>query len=559
MPRCIPERPEFGPDRHAERDVWEALQRQLPPDAILMHSVNLNENGREREIDLLVFWPQVGIAAIEVKGGRVSFEAGRWYQQGNGIKHPMQDPVTQVQDARHMLQRYLGANLGPRNEGRFAHLLAFPYTPVPSSWEIPGCSRSMIIDRDDLNRAAEAVRGALNVFGDGEGDIGEDALDRMATEVLRELPGTAGPQAAAAEHEARADQLTRDQSRILDLLPYQRRAKIIGGAGSGKTWLALELSRRLAKQGKRVALLCYGRGLARYFDRVTGSWKADERPAHVGMFHDLPLRWGVHHPLDPRMLTDDYYNRRLPRTLMHRARRQDKSELFDAIVVDEGQDFESIWWEAILLCLKDPAEGGLFVFSDDSQRIFDRKGNPPIAADPFVLGENIRNTKQIAALCGSLSEELTTPRGLSGAKVRLVEAAVPDVIDRADDVVAHLTEADGWAPGQVALLTTKRRHPEQLRILDQYGWDRYWDSFFNDDAVMYGNVLGFKGLERTVVVLAVNGFGDPARAREVLYAGLSRARSQLVVVGPRQLLKDVGGPGLAHRLDEAERWLPAGR
>src|SRR4051794_30846528 len=166
MPRCIPERPEFGPDRHAERDVWEALQRQLPPDAILMHAVNLKENGREREIDLLVFWPQVGIAAIEVKGGRVSFEAGRWYQQGNGTKRPMQDPVTQVQDARHMLQRYLGANLGLRSEGRFAHLLAFPYTPVPSGWEIPGCSRSMIIDRDDLGRAAEAVRGALNVFGD---------------------------------------------------------------------------------------------------------------------------------------------------------------------------------------------------------------------------------------------------------------------------------------------------------------------------------------------------------------------------------------------------------
>src|SRR3954465_7071079 len=133
MPRCIPERPEFGPDRHAERDVWEALQRQLPPDAILMHSVNLNENGREREIDLLVFWPQVGIAAIEVKGGRVSFEAGRWYQQGNGTIHPMQDPVTQVQDARHMLQRYLGATLGLPSEARSPPLRPFPTRPSPAA------------------------------------------------------------------------------------------------------------------------------------------------------------------------------------------------------------------------------------------------------------------------------------------------------------------------------------------------------------------------------------------------------------------------------------------
>ncbi|NKX52132.1 NERD domain-containing protein, partial [Arthrobacter deserti] len=315
MPRCIPERPGFGPDRHAERDVWEALQRQLPPDAILMHSVNLDENGREREIDLLVFWPQVGIAAIEVKGGRGSYEAGRWYRQGNGTKYPLQDPVTQVQDGRHMLQRYLGAHQGLRHEGRFAHLPAFPYTSVPREWEIPGCSRSMIIAREDLGRAAEAVRGALNVFGDGEGDTGQDSLERMAAETLRELPGATEPQAEAAEHEARSDQLTRDQGRILDLLRYQKRARIIGGAGSGKTWLALEQTRRLTRQGKRGALLCYGRGLSRYFARVTGTWKAAERPAHVGMFHDLPLRWGAHHPLDPRMLTDEYYNRYLPRTL----------------------------------------------------------------------------------------------------------------------------------------------------------------------------------------------------------------------------------------------------
>ncbi|NKX52131.1 ATP-binding domain-containing protein [Arthrobacter deserti] len=111
----------------------------------------------------------------------------------------------------------------------------------------------------------------------------------------------------------------------------------------------------------------------------------------------------------------------------------------------------------------------------------------------------------------------------------------------------------------MALLTTKRRHPEQLRLLDQRGWDGYWDAFFEDDAVLYGNVLGFRGLERSVVVLAVNGFGDPSRAREILYAGLSRARSLLVVAGPRQLIEEVGGPGVACRLDGAEGWDPPRR
>lgn len=72
--------------------------------------------------------------------------------------------------------------------------------------------------------------------------------------------------------------------------------------------------------------------------------------------------------------------------------------------------------------------------------------------------------------------------------------------------------------------------------------------------MFYGHVLGFKGLERQVVVLAVDGFRDPARAKEMLYVGLSRARTQLVVVGDLEQLRQVGGEAVARRLAAAEQW-----
>jgi ATP-dependent exoDNAse (exonuclease V) alpha subunit len=56
----------------------------------------------------------------------------------------------------------------------------------------------------------------------------------------------------------------------------------------------------------------------------------------------------------------------------------------------------------------------------------------------------------------------------------------------------------------------------------------------------------------------VNGFKDPARAREMLYVGLSRARSLLVVVGDLDVLALVGGEGVKRRLKDAERWAPPG-
>lgn len=62
--RCIPEEPEFGDGQLAEKAVWEALRKSLPEDVVLAHSVHVRDGRAEHEIDLLVLWPGVGIAAI---------------------------------------------------------------------------------------------------------------------------------------------------------------------------------------------------------------------------------------------------------------------------------------------------------------------------------------------------------------------------------------------------------------------------------------------------------------------------------------------------------------
>jgi hypothetical protein len=91
----------------------------------------------------------------------------------------------------------------------------------------------------------------------------------------------------------------------------------------------------------------------------------------------------------------------------------------------------------------------------------------------------------------------------------------------------------------------------EKEILDYHGWDGYWDAFFADEDVFYGHVLGSKGLERSVVVLAVNGIRDQSRSREYLYVGLSRAGSCLVVFGDLDYIAAAGGEGLRQRLGAA--------
>src|SRR5665811_1415248 len=81
MPHLYPPSPRFPPDDGgAEHAVWRALADQLPDDVALFHGLRIQEAAHEHEIDLLIAWPGVGLAAIEVKGGHITRDAGAWHQ-----------------------------------------------------------------------------------------------------------------------------------------------------------------------------------------------------------------------------------------------------------------------------------------------------------------------------------------------------------------------------------------------------------------------------------------------------------------------------------------------
>lgn len=155
---------------------------------------------------------------------------------------------------------------------------------------------------------------------------------------------------------------------------------------------------------------------------------------------------------------------------------------------------------------------------------------PAAGLVPIHIDDNLRNTRRIAEVFKSFSGEHFTPRGGTGLPVRRVECATEDALDIASDCIDSLIN-DGWAANQIALLTTRRRHPIHQEHFDSGTTDEYWRDFHAMETEFYGHVLGFKGLERSVVVLCVDGFKEMDRAAEQLYVELSRARSLLVCGG----------------------------
>jgi superfamily I DNA and RNA helicase len=121
-------------------------------------------------------------------------------------------------------------------------------------------------------------------------------------------------------------------------------------------------------------------------------------------------------------------------------------------------------------------------------------------------------------------------KGGSSFPVEYIDCAADEVISTADDVVADLLENRGWLPENVVLLTTQHRHPVHVELGDDK--TAYWKELWATDDVFYSTVAGFKGLERPVVVLAVDGFHATTNSRSLMYTGMSRARDLLIIVGP---------------------------
>lgn len=547
MAQIVPAEPRFA--NTAEELVFRHLVDQFVGDDLIVVGQRVTDHAKDHEADFVVAIEGIGIVCLEVKAGEVTHDGTGWWQGRDDGRHPI-DPVSQARDACYALRTFVESDSRwTQGRVRWTHMVVFPHTAIAPDFAVPDCPRWKVIDRDQLDQFFPLLRAALAERETNEPFIGSAGIEQLHLA----LGGRGLPQhdvvARAMANEESADLLSEQQSMILQATALLPRVEIRGGAGSGKTFLAMEKARRLGREGKRVAVICYSHGLASYLRRVTDGWSRREKPAYVGEFHELGKQWGAPAGPDEGVRNDDtvrFWEHELPATMAHLAEKLPLGKRFDAIVVDEAQDFADEWWRPLLACLRDPENGGMYVFSDEGQRVFERQGSPPVPLVPLVLDANIRNTRQIAETFSPLIGQRMRMRGGDGPDVRFIACSPEEAIEQADNQVDALFD-DGWRTEDIAILTTGSRHPVQAER-QKDGNRAYWETFWDNDDIFYGHVLGFKGLERNVVVLALNQTAAYDRSRERLYVGLSRAREQLVVCGDPDFIREVGGPELARRL-----------
>lgn len=526
-PRVLPAAVRAESRRAAEIRVFDALAAQLGPNWTVFYSRPwLGETASGAEIDgesdFVVAHPDHGVLFIEVKGGAISYDPteDRWVSRDRyGIRHTIKNPVQQASSSKHTLLAKAQAERGwPRGFFRFRHGVIFPDVLAVPQHMGPDKPRELFATRPDLGRLADWV--AAHLSGGADDPLGPHGM-RVLEQLLARPIQLHSPLAySSADDDEAIESLTPQQFHILSAFEELRRVAISGGAGTGKTVLACEDARRMAETGRRTLLTCGSAQLAAHIRR-----QLQDSGVEVATFAELARQLGTAAGLHAGSAAPQPEH--LPEIVFDSlAARPDLA--YDAVIVDEAQDFTPSTWVAIDALASRSEASTLHAYFDSNQRLYGelRSHFDTYTLLPIRLSRNLRNTQNIH----DATQRFYRGPGLVadgpvGAEVQWLACADGQVERTVLRELRRLINAEGVLPRDVAVLSPGSGPLTALAapLRDQV-----------DAGLTLSTIVDFKGLERRfIVVLATRELSDVS---ELAYVALSRARVHLTAVGPADVL-----------------------
>jgi hypothetical protein len=378
---------------------------------------------------------------------------------------------------------------------------------------------------------------------------------------------------------------TEDEQLIQTLdLDQERTAKSLGEghrilkgvAGSGKTLVLACRAKYLKKlhPGWRILVVCYNISLSRYLNQLLELSGPTAGRSDIDVFHfhglvrhltgvDLSIRPGE---------SDEKYDSRVGTILKGEiAKGTVKGGVYDAILVDEGQDFITDWMQGLTQLLNEKQDSLLFCY-DRAQNVFGRKspnwksaGFKVQGKRPTELKKSYRNTVEVLEVAkrfaklqdngvetddDSLDQTLfpiSTDR--HGPKPVLFKCSNTDEqISYILDTIEHFLQNDDCKFSDIGILYPDRRFqdfPIQFSAVFKKRFDPskiFWVNNRQDkltldlstDSVKLITIHSCKGLEFKIVFLV--GVESMPRSthseddeRTLAYVGLTRAQDALYI------------------------------
>lgn len=542
---------------NAERKIFEWFQSAPGTDKwIVLHSLGITTHNKViyGETDFLVLAPQLGIFALEVKGGRVKRENGIWYftNRYGKTNSKARGPFEQAKDGIFSIMEAMKKRVDIDHRHipnfLFGYGVMFPDIEYTSSgideeqWQVfdsrDGSNVKQFIKRlaDGAKDKWETLYGTIN-----KSKLPDAADIRYMASVLRGDFDCAVSMSVQLRNANEAlIELTKEQYRCLDQLDDNPRCLIQGPAGTGKTLLAIEEVKKFAARGDKVALFCFNSNLADWMRNYFDDMPESVRPQYVGTFHKYMTQVAKAADLLPAYPHDaeeaqQYYQEDLPEAAALAL--VESGELYDIIVVDEAQDLiRDSYLEVLSGSLKKGLSRGRWtMFGDFSMQAIYAAGAEMIekledqtSFIRFKLTINCRNTKPIC-------KEIETVTGfkaphdlwtkVDGPPVQYITwSTMEGQCKKLKELLKQL-ETSHISPEQITILSPRKKEDSVVSMLDGY--------VVKDFKVPLGmnttfcTIQAYKGLENTVIILTdIEDFSE----EKLMYVGLSRACSGLFVL-----------------------------
>ena len=538
----------------SERVLFDALRRGLSDEFWVFHSLPFIEPERaaQGEADFVVLHQRLGMLVIECKGKGVKRRTdGAWVRLYHGREEPLsKSPADQaVGQVSHIISK-LSKPLHrafPDFHGRFplayGWALAFPFTRWNPGELPPDFEPELLLDADALTDMESRVIAAFQFhrrrFKEQRApEMSAEDFERFRLEVFSPevdlAPNLAG-RIEVERHELL--RLTEDQAKVVRLFMANTRLRVPGAAGTGKTVLAQHGAALLSREGKDVLLVCFNKNLRDYLRTSMNSLPTEPGAVHVTSFHSL-CGWAhrllYDEPMDVPSDDDeasDFWVHEAPLFILE-ALEAGKLEGWDAVIVDEGQDFAPAWWDVLEEGLRDD-EAKVVVFYDEAQTIFDHGSRVPEYPAVFRLMENFRNTKQIASAVTELGvAEMRSHEGCpEGTPPSVYQQPSPSKAKRmVADLVSDLVNKQRLKPEQIVILTPRTARNSTLgKVSDLDGVPVVHRLAERGEGVLHTSIGGFKGLESDTVILLDIDPADERCSAGARYVAASRACHRLYV------------------------------
>ena len=554
---------------YSERRLFELLK--LDPstsDWTVLHSVGLRRTrvAAYGEIDFVVLIPDRGIVCLEVKGGRVACVDGVWTTRNSKtgeINRLPKSPYIQAREGMFALLKAIRGHFGsdaasgcPMSYGVvFLDIEALPQSIEAEPWETIEIGRlstpiSVLIERNIMKTREKLPSRVIPE------NISIETMAKIKRFLRPDFERVVSRSNSIRATEEQIISLTEEQYDYLDIADINDRAIVTGAAGTGKTLLALEHARRECLAGRSVLLLCYNKLLADWMQGEVkrSSMETVECKTYHGYLLSLITRSTYATEFETRR--GGVESRRLYSELFPFYGELAVAELgveFDSLVVDEAQDIIS---DANLglfgSLLRGSLVGGRWLMLGDFQRqaIYKSVSGVVGQKDAFEkitsfgakfaivpLKVNCRNTRQIGEETALLSGFDSLPYRLAHVSGLAVDYRYwKNLTDEALQLEAALSKlsGDNVDPADIIILAPNRfEHSAASRLIGKPPFeivDVRDARKAVKQQVKFSTIHAFKGMESPVIILCGVSDVSSEEQRSLLYVGMSRARSHLILL-----------------------------